>query len=280
MAGGPIVLMGIDAEDGGIGGHGPIQNYINVVNSILANVTNGGSNILVIGGGKNPNDNVTTFWNAIDAAITQTVVYVNGAANIASASFAGFAMLAVVSDVNNTPNGGLTVAENDALATRSTDVALFVNAGGGLQGYSSQFATNVFGYLAGIGTFVVNPGDYNNITPTPEGLAIGITDALDVSFWHQTFGSFPSFLQVLAFNTTAGTPTEGQAAAVGGQQVIVPTCIFEGPAIAMEQALADTLQAVRLSTTNVDDIARILKLIIKKEIVLEFLLEEICGDNS
>ena len=49
---------------------------------------------------------------------------------------------------------------------------------------------------------------------------------------------------------------------------------FPQAAANMEQALADTLQAVRISTSNVDDIARILKLIIKKEIVLEFLLEE------
>ncbi|MFK4998901.1 hypothetical protein ACI2OX_21215 [Bacillus sp. N9] len=52
MAGGPLILMGIDAEDGGVNGHGPIANYIQVVNSILSNVSNGGSGILVIGGGK------------------------------------------------------------------------------------------------------------------------------------------------------------------------------------------------------------------------------------
>lgn len=39
--------MGIDAEDGGPGGHGPITTYEDVVNSILSNVTNGGSGILV-----------------------------------------------------------------------------------------------------------------------------------------------------------------------------------------------------------------------------------------
>lgn len=279
MAGGPIVLIGIDAEDGGIGGHGPIQNYIDVVNSILANVTNGGTNILVIGGGKNPTDDVTVFWNAIDTAIPGvSVTYVNGAANISAQSFAGFAMLAVVSDVHNTPSGGLTDAENDALATRANDVAAFVNGGGGLQGYSSEFRTNVYGYLAGVGTFVVNDGNYNNIEPTPEGLAIGITNALDVEFWHQTFRSFPSFLDILATNSQQGTPTFGQPAAIGGQQVIVPTCPFILPAASMEQALANALQKTSELTTDSEVLERILKLVIKKEIVLELLLEEACPE--
>src|SRR3972149_9848441 len=40
--GGPVVLMGIDAEDGGVGGHGPISVYGDVVSRILAEVKNGG----------------------------------------------------------------------------------------------------------------------------------------------------------------------------------------------------------------------------------------------
>ncbi|MFC4023631.1 hypothetical protein ACFOUV_07320 [Oceanobacillus longus] len=43
----------------------------------------------------------------------------------------------------------------------------------------------------------------------------------------------------------------------------------------MEQALANALDSVSSSaSTTPDDFSRILKLIIKKEIVLEFLLEE------
>ncbi len=64
VSGGPVVLMGIDAEDGGPGGHGPLAVYVNVVSSISADVTNGGSGILVIGGGKDttpPVDDVTEF---------------------------------------------------------------------------------------------------------------------------------------------------------------------------------------------------------------------------
>lgn len=82
VSGGPVVLMGIDAEDGGPGGHGPIANYVSVVNDVLGDATNGGSGILVIGGGKHPGDGPTTFWNAISISAGVAVTYVNGAANI------------------------------------------------------------------------------------------------------------------------------------------------------------------------------------------------------
>ena len=59
---GPIVLMGLDAEDGGPEVHGPISVYVDVVNHILSQATylgNTGSGILVIGGGKDASDDVT-----------------------------------------------------------------------------------------------------------------------------------------------------------------------------------------------------------------------------
>lgn len=113
---GPIVLMGIDDEDGfgGQNAHGDIANYVNVVTTILANVKNGGSGILVIGGGKsNPasptaNDFPTKFWTEIGHDTGQTITFVNKQSNanaIANRSFAGFAMLAIVGDEGNTPRG-------------------------------------------------------------------------------------------------------------------------------------------------------------------------------
>ena len=225
VSAGPVVLLGIDAEDGGVGGHGPIANYVSVVNSTLANVTNGGSNILVIGGNKSTTDQVTAFWNAIDASIpAHSVVYVNGATDIATQPFAGFAMIAVVSSVSQTPSGGLTQAENDALAGRQADIAAFVNGGGGLLGLSQIGLTNPYAYIAGVGAFTFNfPSQYSNIDPTPEGLAIGITDALDVCCWHDEYITFPSFLQVLATNNATGN-----ASAIGGQQVIIQPTELEG----------------------------------------------------
>lgn len=211
--GGPIVLMGIDAEDGGPGGHGPITVYVDVVNSILNSVTNGGNGILVLGGG---DTNITNYWNAISTNTGEPVTLVNGASNIQSQSFTGYAMLAVVSDENNT-FGGLTLAENTALGARKGDVAAFLNNGGGLLGFSSaNFGSEAYPYLGDLGSFTFGSTDYDDITPTSDGTATGITDALDVCCWHDEFLTFPSFLKVLATN-----PSTGNAAAIGGANVVI-----------------------------------------------------------
>ncbi len=227
VSGGPVVLMGIDAEDGGVDGHGPITVYEAVVNSILGEVTNGGSGILVIGGGKAADD-VGAFWSAIDAAIpAHSVTFVNGAGAIGTQSFAGFAMIGVVSTVAETPSGGLTQAENDALAARVGDVASFINGGGGLLGFSQSGFTNPYAYIGGLGAFSVNIDlGYSDITPTADGSAIGITDALDICCWHDTYLTFPSFLNVLATNNDPADDGFGEPAAIGGAQVII---LPEGP---------------------------------------------------
>lgn len=229
--GGPLVLMGIDAEDhwrtsanGTEGGqHGPIANYANVASSILAKVTNDRTGLLVIGGGKNASDDVTTFWAEIGARVDQPVTFVNTAERIRSQSFGGFAMLVVVSDETNTPSGGLTDAENDALTERQGDVARFVNNGGGLFGLTSDFTlSDPYGYIAGIGSFETIPdiaATIEDIFPTEEGERLGITDALDVCCWHDAFGRFPDFLQILAIDL----PVTGQPVALGGTAVFVPT---------------------------------------------------------
>ena len=220
---GPLVLMGVDAEDGGPGNHGPIASYEAVITSIFGNVSNGGVGILVIGGGKDIADDVTVWWTLIGTDLGIPVTFVNGAANIAFANFAGFAMLGIASTVVETASGGLTQDENVALAGRAFDVAAFINGGGGLLGFSQDGLTPLYGYIGGIGTFTVNTcGGYDDILPTPAGLAIGITDALDVGCWHDTYVTFPDFLVVLAFNDESGTCSFEEAAAIGGLQVIIP----------------------------------------------------------
>ena len=223
VTGGPVVLMGIDAEDGGPGGHGPISVWVNIVNTIYSQAT-GGANILVIGGGKTPTDDVTRFWNAVDAASPSfTVTYVNDGA-IAAVPFTPYRMLVVVSDGTNTPFGGLNAAEHTALTARQSDIADFVNNGGGLLGLSSDFGPAAYAYMSGVGAFTTTTlQNYADITPTPAGLAIGITNALDICCWHDVFNTFPSFLQVLAVgNDTTSPATFNRPAAIGGQQVIIP----------------------------------------------------------
>ncbi|MGH2693128.1 MAG: hypothetical protein ACRDHM_11635 [Actinomycetota bacterium] len=218
-AGGPLVLMGIDAEDsfGGTGQHGPVSSYGDVFDSMLANTSNGGDGILVIGGGKDPSDHVTLFWNALGVDTGETITYVNGG-SITGKSFAGFQILAVVSSVTETPSGGITNFENDKLVARKQDVVEFVNGGGGLFGLSQANLSQPYGYLDDVGDFTFEfPPQYNNIEPTTEGLAIGVTNALDVCCWHDEYITFPSYLDVLAYNDDTGD----DPAAIGGLQVVI-----------------------------------------------------------
>ena len=206
-AGGPVILTGIDAEDCGPNGHGPIANYVSMVDSILSNTTNGGNGILVIGAnGPGPE----SFWNAIGAATGEPITF-----GTPTSSFAGFQMIAVVGSAPETCSG-LTQAQNDVLATRQTDFANFVNNGGGLLGNTQANFPNQYAYIGGLGSFASVSTSYSDIDPTPAGQAVGVTDALDVCCWHNVFTQFPSFLQVLAY--AGGTQN---AAAIGGVGVII-----------------------------------------------------------
>jgi Ca2+-binding RTX toxin-like protein len=211
--GGTVVLMGIDAEDGGVDGHGPIDSYEQVVQSILGGVTNGGSGILVVGGA---GTDTQAFWDQVSADLALPVTNSDGP-DVATHNFSGYAMIAVVSDETNTPSGGLTQAEHDALSARQGDVAAFVNSGGGLLGFTSDFP-NPYAYVAGLGAITATmTAGYSDIDPTPEGTAVGITDALDVIAWHQVYDTYPAFLQPLAY--VAGTT---QVAALGGNNLTLP----------------------------------------------------------
>ncbi len=223
---GPVVTMGIDAEDGGPGGHGPVSVYGDVMaNGVLANTTNGGNGILVIGGNKAPGDNVTTFWNALGLDVAEPISYVNGAANITAQSFAGFQTIAIASSFTETASGGLTQAENDALAARQPDIAAFVNGGGGLFGTSQTGLTNTYAYLPDAGLFTFNTGlGFSDIEATPAGEAVGLTDtALDVSAWHDEYLTHPAYLTVLATNVASGN-----AVSLGGAAVTIPELCSNG----------------------------------------------------
>ena len=215
FAQGPVALLGIDAEDFS---HPAPANYTTLMNDLYTTASNAGTGTLVIGGNKSAFDRVTIFWNALAPTIGP-ITYVNGAAAISAQPFGAFRMIAVASDVVNTPSGGLTNAENEALSARAGHVVAFVNGGGALVGFSNARLTTPYGYLGGIGAFTFGlPPQQPNITPTVEGLAVGVTDALDGCCWHDSYLTFPSFLDVLAFYpNVSGQP----AAAIGGEQVIV-----------------------------------------------------------
>lgn len=239
QSGGPVVLMGIDAEDHWrlnvddteAGQHGPISNYVTLVRELLARTNGIRAGLLILGGGKAADDDVTTFWTRVAADVGQPVTFAHcdeesddECALLESVPFSGFALLVVVSDENNTPSGGLTDDENEVLAERHEDVAAFVNSGGGLFGLTSDFSDDeAYGYVAGFGAFEIQTDiepPYRDILPVSGDAAqLGITDALDVCCWHDVFTEFPDFLQVLALDVDV----TGRPAAIGGVSVRIPT---------------------------------------------------------
>jgi hypothetical protein len=146
-------------------------------------------------------------------------------AEVETVPFATFALIVVVSDEHQTRSGGLTDEENDVLTDRHEDFAAFVNNGGGLLGFTSDFTfSEPYGYVAGLGAFDIEANvepPYRNITPVSgDAEDLGITDALDVCCWHDVFTDFPDYLDVLAIDPDV----TGRPAAVGGKRVrIEPT---------------------------------------------------------
>jgi hypothetical protein len=239
QTGGPVSLLGIDAEDTG---HGSPSTYAGALNGVLAETSNGGDGLLVFGCTPAGSDLVTAFWTALAASVGESLTCVEGAAAIGSQSLAGFQAIGVVSDFLNTPSGGLTQAENDALATRSSEIATFVNEGGGLFGLSSTGFTNPYAYLGAIGAFTfAAPPQFDDITPTPEGEAVGITNALDLCCWHDEYLTFPSFLTVLATNAATGN-----AVALGGTNVVLEPPVVVRIPPGGGPMCADNRQAVRV----------------------------------
>ncbi len=222
--GGPVTIMGIDAEDSGPGGHGPISVYAGIVNSLSALTKNNGAGILVLGGGKVLTDEVTEFWDEIATLTGIPVTYANGAA-VGTQSFAGFRIVAVVSGDDETSDGGLNAVECQALALRQQDFFDLVNAGGGLIVFAQDVSGGLgceYAFFGGFGAFSFTTGlGYTDIDVTPAGTAAGLSDLLDVDAWHDTYQTYPPFLQVLA-TVALGDENAGQVAALGGASVVIP----------------------------------------------------------
>ena len=140
-AGGPIILVGHDADD-----HGFTAPYTPLFDSVRTNVTNGGNNILAIGA--NPGSEAGDWITDVAGLMTpaQTVTFVNGA-SISSVSFAGYAIIYIPSTTVDVSGGIDATTENPLLIARATDIADFINAGGGLFGMTQDAVANAYGYL-------------------------------------------------------------------------------------------------------------------------------------
>jgi len=234
---GPVILAGHDPDD-----HGFDAIYAGLFDVLLANVTNGGSGILAIGAnsGSTAGDWIESVASLMTAP--QLVTFVNDA-SITTQDFSSFAILHVPSDSFDTA-GGITEAENNLLTARASAVAAFVNSGGGLFGLTQGELLDAYGYITGAGglgaitTLSVDPSgalpsgaDYNDVTATAAGNAVGITDSnIDGCCWHNVFLTYPSFLSVLATANTPGQNDEGfngQASVIGGLTVQIRPIVPE-----------------------------------------------------
>ena len=223
--GGPIILMGLDADDSG---HGDDSIFVGLLQSMLDDVNKSGSGIAVVGAGKGA-DQPTTWWTDVATGAGLTPTFVSGAANISSFDFSPFLLIGVASDEDNTSDA-MTQEEHDAFAGRSGDVQSFVRSGGGVFGLTSDFdplaGAQPYAYIAGAAPVTSQPGDFDFVEATPEGEAVGITDSnLDVNAWHNVFTSFPDFLKILAVHDEPGEPENfGLPAVIGGERVFGGEC--------------------------------------------------------
>ena len=230
--GGPVILMGLDSELApGSPGHGPPHEHAAMVQALLDDVTNDGEGILVIGP---ESGNVEQYWKEdIGDALDVDIDFASGVSEIESVSFDGYAAIAVASseDQMGWANDGLTNDENEALIARDVEVAEFVNQGGGLIGKTQDGMDNPFGYVGPLGEFDVLDGidgiGYEDIEVTDAGKDLGLTqDGMSGwCCWHDVFLEFPDFMEVLVYNTESGSAGEGEAAAIGGVDVTIPTGI-------------------------------------------------------
>ncbi|MGE0684523.1 MAG: calcium-binding protein [Candidatus Binatia bacterium] len=199
-----VVLLGVNAERAIVEHPVLLANYEDMVSNMLSFYSN--SNILVVGGGKNQRDEVTSFWRQIGKDLSLRITFVNGAKAIRNQPFSGFSVIAVTSSEAGTPSGGLTQAENDAFAERQTDLEAFLNNSGALLGFSQRGFANPYAYVPStVGGMKAHTGQETaNITPTDEGALFGLTDSLDVCCWQEEYDL--SFFEVLATNAVTGNP--------------------------------------------------------------------------
>ena len=224
---GPVIISGLDTEWGirpGNTSHGSIPMWAGVIQTgILSNVTlNPAGPILVIGGGKDlsggptfPTDEMTSFWNQIGSALARPVVYSNsftGDILTINITGGGWSMIAICNTVDG--QGRLTLAELNDISSRQSEIATFVNSGGGLFASACHIGTPPYGYI-NIGTPPLNSanGGCNNSTPTTLGTAMGIPNIAGP--FHTFFNQFPSFLNVLS-------TCNGNDVILGGASVTIP----------------------------------------------------------
>jgi hypothetical protein len=219
--GGPVLIMGIDPENGPPGTHGPVAAYRAMINVMLSQKTNAGNGLCVIGAGK-AYDYVTQFWLAVAGQVPAIPIALVNGPQIATVNFSNFAIIVVAGDFENIPPGwgGVTATEWNYLMTRKSDIRRHINCGGGLVGVCAPTpATNPnwYNYLTFAGgatiSYQTTTGGFANVALLPTAAAVGqavpfgqlLASSTDI--WHNWYTAFPPALTPIAQFLSNSRPT-------------------------------------------------------------------------
>lgn len=227
---GKIYISGQDSDDSG---HVSVAFGAQLLSFINTGNTNGGTNILILGGNTSGTSRSSiNAWNI--GGITLT--HADDATAIGAANLSAFAGILIPSSANQT-GGGITQLELDAINLRSADIATFVNGGGNLLAFTEAGLLGAFGWFP-LGALTITNSSYGAVAQTPALAAAGFSatnSELAGDLFHNVFTGPAGFfgLSVLATNDVAGSATFGQAAILGGgtttQICRTPPCSTEIP---------------------------------------------------
>jgi len=234
-AAGPVLLIG-DAADN----HGPQDVYAGLVHQVITNVTNGQTGILALGVDVGSDAGHWLIGLSAQLPEPQIVAFVNDE-TISAIGFSGYGLIYVPSPATYT-TGGITQAESDLLNARASDLATFLDNGGGLVALTQGNLENPYGFLgefAPVDTIAVGPSGlcgkeslYDNIAPTRAGELFGITaDNLDGCCWGNVYTPVPETMTALAVADAPTCSTLNNNAAILIGFVDIPDIGFGDPVV-------------------------------------------------
>ena len=251
--GGPMVLSGDDADDGGhCGGSACGQLYGKALSFVVNNSQSSGTGIVAVG--VNSSYALSSFnsWNQVsNAGPNVAVTHVRTTSEIANVNFSNFAAIYIASDSRNT-SGGMTSSQLTALNARQADIVTFVNnLGGGLLALSESGYSHKYNWLP-LSLTTANSGHSNSSGNLPtadmSSIAPGITEShLSHCCYHTVFTGPPGFsgLRVLAYhdhnnNDAFDGASVDQVLLLGGTQVTIQGNLGLTPVAAIDEEVGDS----------------------------------------
>lgn len=237
--GGPVILTSIDPELGPSDCyHGCLATWQNVLAGVLERTRNAGSGVLVIGA--NSGQGLNWWTRVVEGYDPQDLPglgveldVIDDPDDIAEVDLEQYAMVGVATSTFQLSSGGITDAQNEALNARASDIATFINRGGGLLGHTQDRLSNPYDYISGVGEIVQSTSANNTLEITEAGHDAGIRQDFEGCCWHTSFGSWPGFMEPLVY----GSPgNQDYVQVLGGRQVGIATGIELEPVRAQATA--------------------------------------------